>query len=444
MGIAASQARLLTITARLTSNEYESQQLSNAKMRLSTKSEDASREYINALNQRQLMYSTYDAQGDPVTTPLTASCIYQYSDMKNQYSLVNNSGQILVSSEDAKNYEKATNLDKFLALNGVNKIYKTQSMQANAEELNNDTYQAYYNNWISAVNKAKTEPADTGYPAAEQFAMDRDAAYQGYMFAKENYEKAIVKMGSGIEIDMEPYLEALNQAKDVYSVCTSFDTWAQHKAMVENPSAYEGAVEYYRVLGELLSEAEHLGCTTYEDMYTYDNQEKAQWYTNLWYRMNGESSEKSAQGANKTNYAILDANLANSESWIQNAITQGVITLEVAANSQETHTLKTDDSSAEIPGISPLTLKLDLKGITWTSTTYSSCIDFTEQDNDKAIARAEAEYERKNKEISAKDQTYTNKIKALDTEHTALQTEYESVKSAMDKNISRSYKTFNS
>ena len=56
MGISASQARLLTITARLTSNEYESQQISNAKMRLATQSEQASNEYLAALNQRQLQF----------------------------------------------------------------------------------------------------------------------------------------------------------------------------------------------------------------------------------------------------------------------------------------------------------------------------------------------------------------------------------------------------
>ena len=73
MGISASQARLLSITARLTSNEYESQQISNAKMRLATKSEQASNEYIAALNTRQLQFVTYDAQGAAVVENLTAN-----------------------------------------------------------------------------------------------------------------------------------------------------------------------------------------------------------------------------------------------------------------------------------------------------------------------------------------------------------------------------------
>ena len=55
MGLSSSQGRLLSITARLTSNEYESQQISNAKMRLATQSQAASDDYINALNSLQLM-----------------------------------------------------------------------------------------------------------------------------------------------------------------------------------------------------------------------------------------------------------------------------------------------------------------------------------------------------------------------------------------------------
>ena len=89
MGMSASQGRLLSITARLTSNEYESQQISNAKMRLSTQSEEASSEYIAALNTQQLQYVTYDAKGNQNTQKLSVGAMYQYSDMKNQYIVAN-------------------------------------------------------------------------------------------------------------------------------------------------------------------------------------------------------------------------------------------------------------------------------------------------------------------------------------------------------------------
>ena len=71
MGLAASQARLLSITARLSDNELHSQQISNSKVRLADKTQDASQEYIQALNATKLMYTTYDAQGNSSYTQLT-------------------------------------------------------------------------------------------------------------------------------------------------------------------------------------------------------------------------------------------------------------------------------------------------------------------------------------------------------------------------------------
>ena len=156
-------------------------------------------------------------------------------------------------------------------------------------------------------------------------------------------------------------------------------------------------------------------------------------YTNLWYRLNGESSEKSLQGKNSDNYSVLDSKLLNSATWIKDALTQGVISIEVASYTE---------SSNEIPDINTPTI-VNLKGISWKTSIYSSLTDLTQKDDEQAIAKAEAEYQRKNEEISAKDEKYQNKIKTLDTEHTALQTEYDSVQSALNKNIERSFKTFN-
>ena len=123
--------------------------------------------------------------------------------------------------------------------------------------------------------------------------------------------------------------------------------------------------------------------------------------------------------------------MLSSTTWLQDAILQGAVTVELAA---------TDSPSSKINESDPTVT--DLTGISWNSTIYTSCSDLTQSDDDQAIARAEAEYERKTKEISDKDQKYQNKIKILETEHSALQTEYESVQSAMNKNIERSFKVF--
>ena len=49
----------------------------------------------------------------------------------------------------------------------------------------------------------------------------------------------------------------------------------------------------------------------------------------------------------------------------------------------------------------------------------------------------------KTKEITAKEKKFDNKIRTLETEHEALTKEYESVENALNANISRSFKTFN-
>lgn len=59
-----------------------------------------------------------------------------------------------------------------------------------------------------------------------------------------------------------------------------------------------------------------------------------------------------------------------------------------------------------------------------------------------ALQKAEARYETKMKEIQHQDKKYDLLLDRIDTEHSAVQTEIDSVKSIVGKNIERSYKTF--
>lgn len=128
---------------------------------------------------------------------------------------------------------------------------------------------------------------------------------------------------------------------------------------------------------------------------------KAQWYTNLFNRM-------------KTGgYKTLQDGLASSTEWIKFAFESGLVTLE-----------QVDGSN------------------TWNSTAYSNCSDITEQTNNTAITIAEAEYNAQMNKIQNKDKMYDLELKNIDTEHNSLQTEYESIKGAIDKNIERTFKIY--
>ncbi len=107
MGMAASQARLLSITSRMSDNELRSQLINNAKMRLTTDSSKASEKYLAALNEAQMMFSNYDTAGNSQYQQLTFSNLTSYSAYNNQYGLVNKSGQLLISENDASKYTDA-------------------------------------------------------------------------------------------------------------------------------------------------------------------------------------------------------------------------------------------------------------------------------------------------------------------------------------------------
>ena len=120
MGLAASQARLLSITSRMSDNELRSQLISNAKMRLTTDSARVSDEYVAALNQTQLMFQNFDPQGNEMYQALTFNSLTAYSAYNNQYGIVNGAGEIMVSAADAAKFKAADgSLEKFLRAYGL-------------------------------------------------------------------------------------------------------------------------------------------------------------------------------------------------------------------------------------------------------------------------------------------------------------------------------------
>ena len=122
MGMAAGQARLLSITSRMSDNELRAQLINNSKMRLATESSKASEAYVAALNETQMMFTNYGPDDTSSYQELTFNSLTAYNPYNNQYALSNPSGQVLVSEKDAQNYVNANgSLDRFLESNGLTK-----------------------------------------------------------------------------------------------------------------------------------------------------------------------------------------------------------------------------------------------------------------------------------------------------------------------------------
>lgn len=558
MGMSASQARLLSITSRLSDNELRSQTITTAKMSLANRTSIASAAYMNALAQTELRYSTYDGSGNKMTQVLTGHTLTHYGELKNQYGIVNNSGQILVSEYDAMNYESSKDMYEFLDKYGVlAPAGSGQTIQVvNPDwQVAWDEYNEEYADW-----KAK-EPKKTNEEYWTVTTNSDDELYRKFMDASAGCYSSAMSGGSGCYIhvlahlllaDFDPagtdsgsknYTTTIGTPQTVgWSDCSGSTInyngktpdmrlvseevinkpimCAEDEAMkqelldiMNNPAATDKEKEatqlysnYYldgagnpqlktlaqkcvdliyllknsnysslygldynndmkprlvifqqdmeqaftkREFDEEAYKRDHAEWEAQEpprptvDYYkeeevrTIENKDEGQWYVNLWHRMNGASDVKAGSvdangqitGGDKLvdglpRYKVLEDGLMNSAEWIQNALSNGTVTLE------------------RVEFVEQAEVGTGLADCKWNSIIWTNAIDITEEQNEAAITKAEIEYKQTLNDIEAKDKQYDNQIKRLDTEHNALQTEYDSIKNLISKNIERSLKMY--
>lgn len=206
MGMSASQARLLSLTTRLTNNEFRAQTITNSKLRLADKSTEASQEYMDALSTQKMVYNFYDDNGQFSQNDMTAGLVYTYSPLKNQYALVNPSGKILVSNEDAKNFENSADLKSFLECYDLYEESNTydkfkKDMEAyQKEKAAYDSDKAKYD-----ADKAKYDADKAKYDA------DKKAHYDKYAEDLAKYRDAMIQY----QIDYQEWLNS-KDSTDLY------------------------------------------------------------------------------------------------------------------------------------------------------------------------------------------------------------------------------------
>lgn len=543
MGLSASQAKLLSITARISSNELRAQDVTRAKTRLSDETDAVHRKYTAALDHKQLTYLKYDEDGNQKYVHLTGHELTSYSPLKNQYGLINNAGQILVSEKDGANYQDSKNLNEFLEKYGFQPIdtgktyqYTNPAYTAAYEKYqkdydewlskkpdindfkilvpstNNEIYNAVKNsggcfsngmnglncymhvlsdligpgkhttsdgheieirtdiswNWNSALHGTETfapitEMLKNGYCSGD--VVEGSATIDGVTYDNiaiedvDNNGSAMQKYVGGTVSD--PNMTLWQRAVDLlWEVHEDYDGSAtggsattinlakflyfvEHdlkQAVMEEQFDQDGYDKAYKEWEENEPPKVDVPEFLEEKIYTYSDNDEAQWYVNLWHRMNGESSEKAGEVDAETltvngktqnggtipsrKWDILEDGLMNSSSWLQQALQKGTVTLEK---------VNFTDPTKEGTGI---------KHATWTSIIYSSAVEISEEANEERIAKAEAEFEEKTKIIEAKDKQYDSVLKLLDTEHNALQQEYDSVKNVISKNIDRTLRMY--
>jgi hypothetical protein len=399
MGMAASQARLLTITARMHDVEYQAQSIQNAKIALSTQEDQVHKKYLEALDATTM--TVKDWQGNIITANFNTLCGISAADVGNyRYSLFNSKGALIVDDEIISGYNS----------------YKSCATEASAEGF------AFYMLTGSTPSDYDTEKGGLEDEFLETVEKHRASYNKG--IAKENIDEALK--------------ELLHAAKEYDDSFSQEDEYEKEKFMsfVEDfqdgkyddidPKLYDKIKDKIDIYNNLIQEADY-------NMFRADaekifdeagykadfNQSDFEYYMNMY---------KQIQANGEYMVAISDFNgidgighAATDSDWLQSMVQSGKITIDRASIDSKGHLsfAKTAVSSDA---------KLEY--------TPTSTIDKT------ALAKAEAEYEHDMKKLNSKDKKFDMDLSKLEAERTALKTEYESVKKVVSDNIERTFGIF--
>ena len=396
MGMAASQARLLTITARMHDVEYQAQSIQNAKVALATQSDQIYQEYLDALDATTLTITDY--QGNIHTANFNNICGLNSVDSQFNYAFFDERGRLIVDDDVAEGYsnfrKEHPNGDAYaFAMYMLGIEYPVDGVEFD-EEKYADAYEKVQTK-INAGNSKTDQDLKDLWESIEKMAKDKGIDF------------------TGDEQDGASRLYKRGQDKEFDAMLARYNYQLQRRYAEEI---------YNSIYGETTTDEE--GNTITQKPYNEFDEDKFNYYANWFKKI--QASGGVCVGVNSTvevsKFDGFDGDAANNSEWLQNMIKCGKITVDHV--NQDKKSGEISFSATSVPSDGELE---------YTTTTT---IDKT------ALAKAEAEYEHKTKQIDQKDKRFDLDLSKLDTERTALKTEYESVKKVIEENIDRTFGIF--
>lgn len=379
MGMAASQARLLSITARMHDVEYKAQSIQNAKIQLATQSNQVYNDYLDALNASTLTIT--DMNKNTITANFNNLCGKNAIETGNQYALRDSHNRLIVPDDIESAYHEFIN------------------------DGGDDPY--LFAMWMMDTGIGNVNDLKEDFAKIE----NKVAADTTNLSGKENELSQILQKAStaaGTELgsveELENYLNTQFQPSD-----SKYDTLKKYLDQYKSTELSYRYNLYQQNAETIFTQAggEELDF----------NQNNFNYYANIFKQI-----QAAGDCVSIADYNGADGDAANNSEWLKNMIECGKITVDIVDKNNKT-------GEVSFSGTSP-------SSDTYLGYTTTSTIDKT------ALAKAEAEYEHKTKEIDQKDKKFDLDLSKLDTERTALKTEYESVKKVINDNIERTFGIF--
>lgn len=378
MGMAASQARLLCITARISDVEFQAQSIQNAKLQLATQSDQAYNEYMEALDAQSLVLRAVDNNGEKSTVPATFNNLCSRNHLNPAgnaglaYALKDSRGRLIVEDEIAAGYQ----------------------------------------NFVK----------DCNYKNAEAFAMYMlygKEAINVQTAEKDVWNELVAEQGNNADQDVIPdQLESIRQSiEEMLGHTDIYDTSGLDSS---KRNTYEKAMENYR---ELLYK--HFGdrvatkTTDIEiDKESFDkNTEQFNYYTSIYNQIEANGGAIIAI----SKFDGFDGMAANDPEWLTSMVQSGLISIEMVKEDEQGNTV--------FNGTSP-------------SSDSSLRYDETTSVDPTAAKKAEAKYENTLKQIQVKDKKFDLSLSKLEAERESLTKQRDSLKKVIKENIEKSFGIF--
>ncbi|MBO5435529.1 hypothetical protein J6A31_07035 [bacterium] len=373
MGMAASQARLLSITARMTDNENTGQNISTAKIQLADKMDQINKDYLAALDATKLTVLTGFVGSDEVYTDISYGLMtgFQTVATGKQYVVTDKDGRVLISKKMAEAYESGNgDMNKFLAALGYS--------QANIDITKNTT-------------------------GAEDEDIDKLLTKQKIHDAWDVYLTSV-----GLEFEDEEHGLEFGYTTLGAGAFNGFATYTLDGVTI--PLNYEGTTQEQREnydYAMALTEAyygDSDSANTLKTAANPENTEYIQYLKNIFNRIQ-QSGYYTEADESKT---------LKDNTWFEEQLRKGELQLEYYSATDKKFISTSIDEDANIQ----------------------------EVEDEREIAQVEQKYKMDMAEAERKDNIFDMQLRKLDTEHSALQIEYDTVKSVIDKNVEKSFNTF--
>ena len=401
MGMAASQARLLSLTARMTDIEGKAQNIQAQKITLATQKDELYERYCSALDATKIQVAFFD--DDKSNYMLDANfdtvCNYSENRYRNYMLQDNRSGLAIVSPKVAEYYNEYAN-DRYAFAWAM--IGHEQFDYENHGDLRGSAlFVGYFN------NKQRSQTANEGGYLEYENLIDEKYRDGNVLFMTQAEIEAYEKLAGS-----DPILEDLfNQLNELKEDGDATDGEKQVALDAFRKQLYTHKTELFDAHNMNRQDG---GDGTIEQAFPgrdwNDVSREFNYYLNLWDFINASGGCQ-----------VIEPQYEKGEesyAWFNNSVTAGLISIHECVDENEG---------------------------TWKETSVATSTNkgyLKEVQDDTDLKKAEAEYEHELDVINRKDKKFDTELSKLETERNAISKQMESIEEVVKKNVERSFGIF--